>query len=457
MQGQPVILESVQKLLRRNADRNLAKILERTRPQDIAQLLRHFPGKDGVRIFKLIHDLEHQAEVLAESDPEIQTTIVDALSDVELAELLKQMSGDDAADVIERLPEDRATLILSVWKDEEGREVDSLLAYGPDTAGGIMSPHVFALPEETTCREAIATLQERHEELEMTFYLYVVNQHGTLVGVCSLRQLVIHDPNTALHDIMAADVLSVDVLTDQEEVARRVTRYNLLAIPVVDRSNRLVGIVTVDDVIDVIREEATEDILMMAGAGSADLTDVQNPFRNFTVRMPWLLASFVGGIGSMFIIGAYESALDRVAALAAFIPITIGMGGNVGTQAATIVTRGLALGSIPISQFYTVVGREILTGTLLGLTYGLLLSVVAMVRYSGLDHPGFETWQLALTVALSVAACMTIAATVGGGVPMLLQRAGIDPAVATGPFVTTAVDIIGILAYFLIARMLLGI
>jgi magnesium transporter len=455
MQPQNILLDSTRRLLRRNGDRNLARILERSRPADIAALLRHFTPAEVVRVYRLIPNVDLRAEVLAEADPILQNVVAQDLSDSELMDLLRQMSGDDAADVIERLPQDRAATVLAAWKDEQSLSLDTLLAYGPETAGGIMSPHVFALPEDTNCQEAIATLQEQHEDLEITWYLYVLNDHGQLVGVCSLRQLLLHEPHTPLHDFMVTNLVSVETHTHQEEVARLVAKYDLLAIPVVNDTNQLMGVVTVDDVIDVIREEATKDILMMAGAGVVDLDDMANPTRNVLRRMPWLLASFCGGLGSMLVIGAFEDALQQVAALAAFIPITIGMGGNVATQASTVVTRGLALGRIPTDQFLRVVGREVLTGAMLGMAYGALLGLVAALTW-GRGMPT-HALQLSITVGLAMLCSLTMAATMGGAVPMLMQRFGVDPAVATGPFVTTSVDVIGITVYFLIASALMGL
>jgi magnesium transporter len=456
MAGSSILLESVQKLLRHKADRNLARILDRTRVEDIATLLRHFEPEDQFHILCLIAPMDRQSAVLAELDPEIQSHVGPLFDDATLLELLHPMSGDDAADFIERLPDNRAAAILAAWKSEQAAEIDTLLGYGPDTAGGIMTPHIFSLPDDRTAADAIAALQQKHEDLDITFYLYAVGANGQLTGVLSLRELVVADPTARIADIMDTNVLSVHATEDQEEVARMVARYNLLAIPVVDDGNRLVGVVTVDDIIDVIREEATEDILMMAGAGSTDFSDMVNPVANARQRMPWLLASFVGGLGSMVIIGAFEASLSQVAALAAFIPITLGMGGNVGTQASTVVTRGIALGRIPTNRVRSVVVREISTGVMLGLAYGALVGVVAAMRY-GWDDAPFAIWRLSLTVGLAMGCCMTTAAAVGGAVPMIMHRMGADPAVATGPFVTTSVDIIGITAYFAIAQALLGV
>jgi len=235
---------------------------------------------------------------------------------------------------------------------------------------------------------------------------------------------------------------------DHEEVARLVARYDILAVPVVDGSNRLMGIVTVDDVIDILRKEATEDILKMAGAGE-EFVETKSIFKSTRIRLPWLFASCLGGLFAFFIIGEYESSLSKIAYLAAFIPVIMGMGGNIGTQSSTIVVRGLATGRIHARDIWSVVFKELSIGLILGLVYGLLIGSVAQFRYS------IEA--LALSVALAVICSMSVAALVGSLVPIGFARINIDPAVATGPLVTTAIDIISVFFYFLIATTLLGI
>ena len=247
---------------------------------------------------------------------------------------------------------------------------------------------------------------------------------------------------------MATDVFSVQTDMDQEEGARIVARYDILAVPVVDGTNRLVGIVTVDDVIDIIRKEATEDILKMAGAGE-EFVETKSILKSTRIRLPWLFASCAGGIIAFFIIGKFEDSLLKFAYLAAFIPVIMGMGGNIGTQSSTIVVRGLATGRLNVRDIWTVVLKELTIGALLGTVYGLLIGSVAQFRYSMLA--------LALAVALAVISSMSIAALVGSLVPMGFARVNIDPAVATGPFVTTAIDIISLSFYFVIATTLLGI
>jgi magnesium transporter len=316
-----------------------------------------------------------------------------------------------------------------------------------------MVREVLSLPAAMIVGDAIKDIQRRSDELEMVFYLYVVNEHDHLVGVCSLRELVISPPEVQLADIMTTDVVRVTTDTDQEEVARIVARYNLLAVPVVDTSNRLVGLITVDDIIDVIREEATEDILKMAGVGEEDISERRSVWESARSRAPWLLASFVGGVLVTFIIGGQQSVIEQVAALAAFIPIILGMGGNVGTQSLTIVTRGLALNRIDLARLWRVVGREAFVGLLCGLAYGLILGVVVALKHHDHEAP----IRLAATISLSIVTSMTLAALLGGAVPLIFRRLAIDPAVASGPFVTTTVDMIGSLTYFAIARILLGL
>jgi len=276
----------------------------------------------------------------------------------------------------------------------------------------------------------------------------VVDSNGKLIGVSSLRQLVVVPPNTPLKDFMTTDVFAVKTGMDQEEVAKIVARYDILAVPVVDDTNQLMGIVTVDDVIDIIREEATEDILKMVGAGE-EFVETKSIFKNIKMRMPWLFASCIGGIVASFIIGYFQSSLSRLAYLAAFIPVIMGMGGNIGVQSATITVRGLATGRLAIRDIWSVVFKQLVVGMILGLFYGLVVGTVAQLKYTrGL---------FAISVALAVFASMTLAALAGSLVPMTLAKINVDPAIASGPFVTTAIDIISVTFYFFIATTLLGI
>lgn len=400
------------------------------------------------KLFNMIADTEQKGILFSELDEDTFLDLIEDMKLEEIVEILESMPTDDIADIIGRLPEETSQAILEKMKKAESKEVENLLRYEDDTAGGIMVPDFIALRENVTAKEAIESLQKEHLDVEMPFYLYAVDEYGKLVGVSSLRQLVVVPPETPLKEFMATDVFSVQTAMDQEEVAKLVARYDILAVPVVDETNKLVGIVTVDDVIDILRKEATEDILKMAGAGE-EFVETKSVLKSTRIRLPWLFASCIGGIVAIFIIDKYEGSLQKIAFLAAFIPIIMGMGGNIGTQSSTIVVRGLATGRLNVRDIWPVVFKELTIGLILGLIYGLFIGTVAHFRYSMVA--------LALSVALAVLSSMSVAALVGSLVPMAFARINIDPAVATGPFVTTAIDILSVTFYFFIATALLGI
>jgi len=443
-----ILVESVKRLLRRGAISHLAKIVNKTHGADLSVLFRSLSLAQQRKLFDMITDVEQKGIVFSELEEDIFQDLIEDMPVEAIVEILESMPADDVADIIGRLPEDRSQDILDKMKKAESEEVEDLLRYDDDTAGGIMVPDFIALKENVTAREAIESLQKEYSDVEMAFYLYVVDEYGKLVGVSSLRQLVVVAPETPLKEFMSTDVFSVRTDMDQEEVARIVARYDILAVPVVDDSNRLVGVVTVDDVIDILRKEATEDILKMAGVGE-EFVETKSIFKSTRIRLPWLFASCIGGLFAFFIIGKFESSILKYAYLAAFIPVIMGMGGNIGTQSSTIVVRGLATGRLNVRDIWSVVLKELSIGVILGLVYGILIGSVAQWRYSMVA--------LAVSVALAVISSMSIAALVGSLVPMAFARINIDPAVATGPFVTTAIDIISVFFYFKIATTLLGI
>jgi magnesium transporter len=443
-----ILVDSIKRLLRRGAASHLGKIVNKTHAADLSVVFRSLSLAQQLKLFGLISDVEQKGVLFSELDEDTFQDLIEDMKIEDIVKILESMPADDVADIIGRLPEQTSQTILDKMKKAESEEVEDLLRYGDDTAGGIMVPDFISLREDVTARQAIESLQTEHSDVEMAFYLYVVDEYGKLVGVSSLRQLVVVSPETPLKEFMTTDVFSVQTDMDQEEVARLVARYDILAVPVVDGSNRLMGIVTVDDVIDILRKEATEDILKMAGAGE-EFVETKSIFKSTRIRLPWLFASCLGGLFAFFIIGEYESSLSKIAYLAAFIPVIMGMGGNIGTQSSTIVVRGLATGRINARDIWSVVFKELSIGFILGLVYGLLIGSVAQFRYS------MEA--LALSVALAVICSMSVAALVGSLVPMGFARINIDPAVATGPLVTTAIDIISVFFYFLIATTLLGI
>lgn len=443
-----ILVDSVKRLLRRGATTHLKNIVNKTHAADLSVLFRSLSLSDQHKLFDMIENIEVKGALFSELYEDDFLNLIDDIELDEIVEILESMPTDDVVDLIGRLPEDKSNSILEMMEKEESEEVEDLLRYGDDTAGGIMVPEFIALLEDTTAREAIRSLQKEHQDVEMPFYLYVVDEYGKLAGVCSLRQLVVVPPETPLKEFMSTDVFSVQTDMDQEEVAKLVARYDILAVPVVDETNKLVGIVTVDDVIDIFREEATEDILKMVGVGE-EFVETQSILRSSRIRIPWLLASCIGGVIAFFIIGGFEASLKQFAYLAAFIPVIMGMGGNIGTQSSTIVVRGLATGRLNIRDMWTVVSKELAIGLILGLVYGAFIATVAQIQ--------LQTGAVAFSVGLSVICSMAVAALIGSLVPMGFARINIDPAVATGPFVTTAIDIVSVFFYFKIATTLLGI
>jgi len=323
------------------------------------------------------------------------------------------------------------------------------MAYPEDSAGSMMSTDIFTLHQDTSCGEALKAIQDQ-EEAEMVFYLYITNDENSLSGIASLRTLATNPQNTTLKDIMIKKIHSVRPEMDQEDVAQIVAQYNYLAVPVVDVDNHLLGIVTVDDVVDVIREEATEDFLKMAGAGKDREILLKSSFENVRARFPWLFASWVGGVIAATVIGVFENMLENIIILTAFIPVIIGMGGNIGTQSSTIIVRGMATGRIEIGNEWKILIKELKIGLILGLLYGFLLGMFAIFKFVDTNPV------IGLVVGLSICASMVLATGVGTFSPLILRKLDIDPAIATGPFVTTSIDILGVLLYFIIANSLLN-
>ena len=441
-------VEVIRRLARRGAGASLVRALEKSRAEDVAAAIGHLAPGEQRLVLRQLADDEKAASVLASiGDAELKNLVQD-LAFERLVILLEAMEVDDEADVIDRLPDELRERVLDAISDEEQELVEDILAWPEDSAGGIMQPLAFKLHEDVTCRDAITALHEQAGELEMVFYLYVDNDAEQLVGVTSLRGLLTHAPSMMLSEIMATDVITVSPETDQEEVARIVSRYDLLAVPVVDENRRLLGIVTIDDVVDVIQEEAAEDMLLMAGV--AEDPSAGSTIAAARIRFTWLIITVIGGIGMAELIGLYEDVLMKEAVLAGFIPVILGMGGNVGTQAATIAVRNIATGASAHRSIPQTIFREARVGLLLGIGFALVLGSYALIRWN-------EQPLLAVAISISIVATICCAAALGALVPLTLNKLGADPAVATGPFVTTGIDVVAILIYFSTAVAILGL
>jgi magnesium transporter len=447
-----ILTVSIKRLLRRGATKQLINIINKTYMADLSIVFDELSTLNRQNLFKLIKDPEQIGILFSKLDEPIFLEFVKNIEIEKLVVIFNHMPSDDAAELLGLLDEELSDKILAKMQKEESDNVEQLMSYGEDTAGSIMVTDFIALEEDVTAKQVIESLQNQYLDVEMPFYIYVVDSYGKLVGVSSLRQLVVVHPEKPLKEFMATDLVSAKTYTDREEVARLVSRYDFLAVPVVDDENRMVGIVTVDDVIDILHEAATEDMLKMAGVGD-EYVETQTVIKGTRIRLPWLFASCLGGVAAFFIIGGFEDSLVKFAGLAAFIPVIMGMGGNIGTQSSTIVVRGIAMGRINLQDFSRVVSKELAVGCILGVTYGTLIGFVAKFVYT--NEP--FSWALALAVGLAILVSMSVAALVGSAVPLILERFHIDPAVATGPFVTTSIDIVSVYCYFMIAKVLLDI
>jgi len=445
-----ILRDTFGRLLRRHAHTNLSKLILKTHPADLSVVFRYFMDEEQIQVFSIMEENEHTAEFLVELDDTLLANLLENESPERIAHVIQQASANDQSYILGTLEDEQAQSVIELLKAEEQEEIEELMGYPEDSAGAMMTTDVFTLYQDTSCQDALKSLQNQ-TEAEMVFYLYITDDDDRLVGVASLRALATTRSNTLLKDIMVKRVHSVRPETDQEDVAQIVAQYNYLAVPVLDADDHLIGIVTVDDVVDVIREEATEDFLQMAGAGKDREILLKSSWENARARFPWLFASWIGGIVAATIIGAFEHMLQSIIALAAFIPVIIGMGGNIGTQSSTIIVRGMATGRIEIGSEMKVLFKEIRVGLILGGLYGLMLGLFAKFRFIDVDP------MLGVVVGLSIGCSMLMAVAVGTFIPMFLRKVDIDPAIATGPFVTTSIDILGVLFYFVIAGYFLSI
>jgi magnesium transporter len=445
-----ILRDTFARLLRRNARTNLVKLIRKTHPADLAVVFRYFSDEEQAQVFSIMVEDGQAMEFLVELDDTLIANLLENESPERIATVIQESSANDQSFILSTLEDEQAQSVIELLKTEEQEEIEELMGYPEDSAGAMMTTNVFTLYQNTTCRDALKSLQDQ-SEAEMVFYLYITDDDDRLVGVASLRALATTPADTILKNIMVKRVHTVRPETDQEEVAQIVAQYNYLAVPVLDEDDQLLGIVTVDDVVDVIREEATEDFLQMAGAGKDREILLKSSWENARARLPWLFASWIGGIVAASIIGTFEHLLESIIALAAFIPVIIGMGGNIGTQSSTIIVRGIATGRIEIGSELKVMWKEVRVGIILGALYGLLLGAFAKFRFIDADP------MLGVVVGLSIGCSMLLAVAVGTFVPMFLRKVDVDPAIASGPFVTTSIDILGVLFYFVIAEYFLSI
>jgi magnesium transporter len=445
-----LMLDSVRRLMRGGATARALNVLRKGRPADVAQVLHALSDLDRKAAFTALAQSETKlaAASLSELSLEEGVALLKTLAPAEIAHVLQELPSDDAAVFVAELPEDLREQLLDLMKVETSTDVQELLSFAEGTAGRIMTPAVFALSEDLTVSESISNIQNASRDVELVYYLYVVDDRNHLVGVSSLRQLLLVPPTTPLKKIMSTDVISVRTDTDQEEVARVVERYNLLGVPVVDEENKLVGIVTVDDVLDVIREEATEDINALSGVSSEEGV-MGKPLRSVRLRLPWLLVNLATAILAASVVHSFEATIEKVVVLAALQSIVAGMGGNAATQTLVVIVRGLALGEVTMENSRRVLIKEVLVGLTNGLVNGLVAAVIVLVWF------GFSAKMFIIggIIAAALIINLVIAAIAGTVIPLVLKKLKADPALASTVFVTTCTDVGGFLSFLGLATL----
>jgi magnesium transporter len=417
-------------------------------PADIAEAIEGLPEAMQAIAFRLLSK-DEAIEVYEHLDSSIQQDLIQEFKRQELLDIVDQMSPDDRARLFDELPAKVVRRIRKELSPEEWNTTAVLLGYEAGTAGRIMTPEYLSLKENMTAAQAIDRIRSLADLTETVYYLYVTDNARRLTGILSLRDIVVAQPGETIGEIMTRDVIAIDTYTDQEEVARMIQRYDFLAVPVVDRERRLVGIITVDDIIDILEEETTEDIYALGGLQSGGDDYFQtNLLTVARRRVVWLLVLLITNTGTSAVISSQQDILKQVVALAAFIPLLIGTGGNVGAQSSTVVIRGLNTERLRSIGPFKVILRETTAGAMLGI---MLAAVVTLWAYwLQPQYPG-----VSIAVGISLMAISILASTAGATLPLLFERFGLDPALMSAPFITTVVDVLGVFIYLKVATLIL--
>jgi len=445
-----LLVRRIRKLLHQENFKELKLLLKATPPEEIADIFSYLSEDDIQHIFILL-PTDKAGIVLNETDNTSEHYLLKQVDDSRLATILSRLPDDEAVDILSKLDAERSEAVLARVKEDEG--IRQLMHFPSDTAGGIMSTQYIAVKYSATVKGALTSIRNfKADDPDLYHIIYVVDEHGHLMGGITLARLLKATPSCRLSRIYRRNPVRVQFMVDQEEVARLVSLYNLVNIPVVDESNKLIGVVYVEDVIDVITEEATEDIYKIAGINEPKGSD-RTVYQYSRLRLPWLLITMMGSIIGALILTQFSTKLGKLLTgiLFTFNPLIAAMSGNAGVQSSSIVIRGLATGEVSPLNVWRIIFREFRVGLITGLVCGLLVGgLIALLWQTSIN-----VTSLALTLGLAMCSGMTLAATLGALIPVLLNRIGTDPAVATGPFVTTLNDITGMSIYILIATSLI--
>ena len=442
------LLDTVNQLITLKKDTELSAFLDGYHYADIAEILDETDLDSAIYIIKLL-DSDTTADILKELDDDIREQILKNLSDKEIASEIEELDTDDAADIIAELPEDRQEEVISKIEDESHKaEIKELLTYHEDTAGGLMAKELVKVYDTWTVAGCLQRIKGQAEEVTRVHSIYVVDKQDKLVGRLSLKDLIIAKNEQKIADIYISNVDYVNVNDQAEDVAKIMSKYDLEAIPVVNDNQTLLGRITIDDIVDVLKEEADKDYQLAAGI-TQDVEADDSIFQLTRARIPWLFLGLIGGIGAFLIMGGFEDAFTGKAfKLFFFTPLIAAMAGNVGVQSSAIIVQGLANDDVKGSVNSRLI-KEMLLAALNGLILAIFLFLFVFAYEGSLN--------LALAISVSLVAVIIVAGLIGTFVPLFLDKRGIDPAIATGPFITTSNDIFGILIYFMIAKLILGI
>ena len=436
----------------------LRDILLTMNPSDIAAIFTNLQENQIPLMFRLLGK-EQAAETFVEMDPDAQEVLIRGFSDNELKEVLDELYVDDAADIVEEMPANVVRRILDHANPEMRKSINQILRYPEDSAGSIMTTEYVALLPNMTVEEAILSIRRQGVDKETIYTCYIIAADRTLLGLVSVKDLLLaQDDEMKLKDMMHTNIISVTTHTDQEKVARMLSKYNFLALPVVDGENRMVGIITFDDAMDVLTEEATEDMELMSGMLPSEKAYMKSSvFELVKNRVPWLMLLMLSSTFTGMIITSFEDALAAQVALTAFIPMLMGTGGNSGSQSSVTIIRALSLGEVKLSDAGLVIWKELRTALICGLALAIAcFAKVWLIDHMLMGNDGITLW-VNVVVCLALAVTVIIAKVVGGVLPMLVQAMGADPAVMASPFITTIVDAVSLLVYFMFAKMLLGV
>jgi magnesium transporter len=434
------ILDNILYLLENDQTQFVRNILADLHPADIADLIERLDSKYRRTVFSLLLP-EVASDVLTELEDALKEDILKELDSSRIAALVSEMDSDDATDVVLELPEEKVSEVLAQVEEESSEEIQELLHYAEDTAGGIMAKEFVAVNQNCSVEEAIDELRRKREEVEEIYQCYVVDDAAKLVGFVPLKELILAKPRSIIKDIMDTDVFAIEREMDQEEVAHIFDKYDLVSAAVVNKDYQMIGRITIDDIVDVINEETDEDMARIAGIGEEEILE-ESVSKIVKARLPWLVVSFLGQLISAYIMSRFEASIEKILVSAFFIPLVMAMGGSVGQQTGVIVVRGLATGEINPNDLRRRLLRET-KAAIVNASAIALLTLAAVVTMIGTQHSNFG-----MVLACSLVVVVLNASLFGALIPFGFKKFDIDPAIASGPFVATFNDVVGLLIYF---------